>query len=431
LELRIEHGKRAALPFDILSVIGSPSLQRKAAEIFTRDKHPGTSSMSLPKRSRRDKIRIGYFSSDYFDHATCYLIAELFELHDRKKFEVFGFSFGPEKNDEMRTRVIAAMDQFLDVRSLSDFDVAQLCRSLDVDIAVDLKGFTQGSRTGIFAERAAPIQVNYLGFPGTKGSSYMDYLVADRTLIPESQQQHYSEKIVYLPDSYQVNDSRRSISDKAYTRAEEGLPEAGFVYCCFNNNYKITPGLFDVWMRILDRVEGSVLWLLEDNPGAGSNLRKEAARRGISPERLIFAERKPPTEHLARHRLADLFLDTFPYNAHTTASDALWAGLPVLTCMGESFASRVAASLLNAIHLPELVVTTQEAYEALAIEIAVHPETCIKFRERLQQNRLTTPLFDVQGFTRHLEAAYTAMYERYQADMKPEHIHVQRVHQDS
>ncbi len=425
LETRIDHDEKASLPFFALAISSSPSLQRKAAEIYVQDQHPlPPISAAIPKRPGREKIRIGYFSADYHNHATCYLMAELFERHDKNKFELLGFSFGSDTNDEMRKRVAAAMDRFMDVRFLPDQEVAQLCRNLEVDIAVDLKGFTQHNRTGIFAERAAPIQVNYLGYPGTLGAAYMDYLIADHTLIPEDSRRYYSEKIAYLPDSYQVNDSRRSISTKPRARAEEGLPETGFVYCCFNNNYKITPGTFDIWMRILGRVEGSVLWLLEDNPWAGSNLRKEAALRGISPQRLIFAGRRPLPEHLARHRLADLFLDTFPCNAHTTASDALWAGLPVLTWIGETFASRVAASLLRAIHMPELITTTPEAYEALAVEIAVHPERSREIKERLQRNRLTTPLFDIQSFTRHIEAAYTAMYARYQADMPPEHIDI-------
>lgn len=427
LEIRIGKGERATQPFDILAIIGSPSLQRRAAETYARDKYPmRMSSGEIPRRPRREKIRIGYFSADYRDHATCYLIAELFELHDRSKFELFGFSFGPDVNDGMRRRVAAAMDQFIDVRTLPDWEVAQLCRGLEIDIAVDLKGFTQGNRAGIFAERAAPIQVNYLGYPGTTGAPSMDYLIGDRTVIPEKCEQHYSEKVVCLPDSYQVNDSKRLISPNPYTRADEGLPETGFVYCCFNNDYKITPGVFDIWMRILGRVEGSVLWLLEDNVGAGMNLRKEAVRRGISPGRLIFAERKPLSEHLARHRLADLFLDTLPCNAHTTASDALWAGLPVLTCMGESFASRVAASLLNAIHLPELIVSTEEEYEALAVELALRPKRYCEIKERLKHNRLTTPLFDGEGVTRNLEAAYTAMYAKYQADASPDHIQIER-----
>ena len=277
---------------------------------------------------------------------------------------------------------------------------------------------------GIFSYRAAPMQVSYLGYPGTVGAPYMDYLLADRTLVPEQSQVHYSEKIVYLPGSYQVNDRQRRISEHIFTKAAVGLPEQGFVFCCFNNNYKITPVMMDSWVRILNAVPGSVLWLFEDNVTASTNLHKEAAQRGLDPSRLVFATQMILSEHLARHRLADLFLDTLPYNAHTTASDALWAGIPVLTQAGESFAARVAASLLNAIGMPELIVETQEQYESLAIELAHTPARLSALKEKLQQNRLTTPLFDTGLYTRNLEAAYSAMYERYQSDMPPDHIHL-------
>ncbi|MGP8260357.1 MAG: tetratricopeptide repeat protein [Acidobacteriaceae bacterium] len=428
LEAAIDRGEKAAIPFTVLAVSGSPELQRKAAEIYVRDKAPSSSfAAAISRRPKRDRIRIGYFSADFYNHATSYLMAELFERHDRTKFEIMGFSFGPDTADEMSKRVSAAMDRFLDVRFMTDREVAQLSRNLEVDIAVDLKGFTRDARTGIFAERAAPIQVNYLGYPGTMGAGYIDYLIADHALIPEVSQRHYSEKIVYLPDSYQVNDSQRPISAKPCTRAGEGLPETAFVFCCFNHSYKISPAVFYIWMRILDRVEGSVLWFLENNPSAVVNLRKEAARRGISPERLVFAKRLPLAEHLARQKLADLFLDTSPYNAHTTASDALWGGLPVLTCVGETFASRVGASLLRAMDLPELVTESEAEFEQLAVELAHDAQRCQTLRMRLQQNRMTAPLFDTQSFTRHLEAAYCAMIERYQAGLPPEHIQIARL----
>jgi protein O-GlcNAc transferase len=272
--------------------------------------------------------------------------------------------------------------------------------------------------------RAAPIQVNYLGYAGTMGADYIDYLIADQILIPESRQPYYAEKLVYLPNSYQVNDSKRLIADTRFTRTELGLPPSGFVFCCFNNSYKITPGVFDCWMRIIKHVEDSVLWLMEDTASGISNLRKESAARGVDPTRLVFAKRMPLPVHLARHRIADLFLDTLPYNAHTTASDALWVGLPVLTQIGETFAARVAASLLNAIELPELITTTPQAYERLAIELATNPEKLASINRKLADNRVTTPLFDTQLFTRHIEAAYTAMYQRYQTGLLPDHIYV-------
>jgi predicted O-linked N-acetylglucosamine transferase (SPINDLY family) len=421
----IEQGENASVPFPVLAITGSLSLQRKVAQTWVQAKHPPSSALpAIPKHHHHDKIRIGYFSADFHSHATAHLMADLFEKHDRSKFELIAFSFGPEQNDEMRKRLVAAFDKFIDVRSHSDTEVALLARSLEIDIALDLKGFTQDSRPGIFAMRAAPIQVNYLGYPGTMGAPYIDYLIADSTLIPSSSQPFYSEKIAYLPYSYQANDAKRHIADKVFIREELGLPKTGFVFCCFNNNYKITPATFESWMRILRHVEGSVLWLLEDNPKAASNLSQQAVHRGIEAERLVFAKRLSPAEHLARHRLADLFLDTLPYNAHTTVSDALWAGLPVLTLMGEAFSSRVAASLLNAIHLPELITTTQEEYEARAIELATHPKMLGKIQHKLANNRLTTPLFDTPLFTRHIEAAYMQMHERHQSDLPPEHIHV-------
>ena len=376
------------------------------------------------KQPRQPKIRLGYYSADFHNHATAYLMAELFERHDKSKFELIAFSFGPETKDEMQIRVSQAFDHFINVASLSDLEVALLSRELGIDVAIDLKGVTQDSRLGIFSFRAAPIQVSYLGYPGTLGADYIDYLIADKTLIPPQSQQHYSEKIVYLPNSYQVNDRHRVIAPTQFTKQELGLPEDAFVFCCFNNNFKITPDIFDSWVRILKAVEGSVLWLLQDNPTAAMNLQKEAVRRGLDPARLVFAKRMDLPEHLARHKAADLFLDTTPCNAHTTASDALWAGLPLLTCMGETFASRVAASLLKAIELPELITETQADYEKLAIDLAKTPEKLNAIIEKLERNRLTTPLFDTTLFTKHIEVAYMQMYERYQADLPPEHIKV-------
>ena len=324
----------------------------------------------------------------------------------------------------MRARLSSTIENFLDVRVMPDSNVAMEARRLGIDIAVDLKGYCKDSRTGIFAHRAAPVQASYLGYPGTMGTPCIDYLIADATIIPEGHRRFYSESIVYLPDSYQPNDTRREISDAHFSREEMGLPSAGFVFCCFNNNFKILPATFERWMRILRMVEGSVLWLLEDNPAAAGSLRREAAARGVDPGRLIFASRMPPPEHLARHRLADLFLDTLPCNAHTTASDALWAGLPVLTCPGETFAGRVAASLLNAIRLPELIARTPEEYESFAIELARSPGRLAELRRKLEINRPTAPLFDIALFTRHLESGFAAMHERCQAKLQPADINV-------
>ncbi len=422
---KIENGEPATLPFPLLALVDSPSLQRKAAEIWIDDKRPG--SLALPpiaKRARPAKIRIGYFSADFHNHATSHLIAELFERHDRNRFEIAAFSFGPDNSDEMRKRIRAASDLFVDVRRATDKEIALKSRELAIDIAIDLKGLTQANRMGIFARRAAPIQVSYLGYPGTCGAKYIDYLIADATLIPPGSRQHYHEKIAYLPHTYQVNDRRRLIADRSFSREELGLPPAGFVFCSFNNNYKITRAGFESWMRILGQVDGSVLWLLEDNPTASRNLRMAARARGVSDERLVFAKRLPVAEHLARHRAADLFIDTLPCNAHTTASDALWAGLPVLTCIGEAFAARVAASLLRAVGLPELITDTRDEYETLAVELATNPRSLGQIKKVLAQNRLGTPLFDSQLFTAHIEAAYAQMHEKYQSDLPPDHIFV-------
>jgi len=426
LILEINDGKKVTSSFPVLALTDSLIVQRKACEIWIADKCPINLSLGiLAKRQHKNKIRVGYYSADFHNHATAYLMAELFKRHDKNNFELIAFSFGPDKKDEMRQRLSKSFDQFVDARLKSDKDIALMSRDMQIDIAVDLKGFTQDQRAGIFSYRAAPIQVNYIGYPGTMAAKYIDYIIADPTLIPIESQQHYLEKIVYLPNSYQVNDRQRVIADKVFTKEELGLPKNGFVFCCFNNNYKITPDTFSGWVRILKAVEGSVLWLLEDNPTAGINLRKEAQTRGIDPNRVIFAKRMKLPEHLARHKVADLFIDTLPCNAHTTASDALWAGLPILTCIGESFASRVAASLLNAIELPELITTTQEEYEAIAIELATNPVKLKAIKDKLERNRLTTALFDTPRFTKHIEAAYTQMYERYKADLPPDNIYIE------
>jgi predicted O-linked N-acetylglucosamine transferase (SPINDLY family) len=421
---RIERGEKVAPSFPVLALTDSPALQRKAAEIWAADKHVGhVEPIRIAKRRTAQKIRIGYFSMDFREHPVSFLAAQLFELHNRDRFEVYAFSYGPDTKDAMRARLEAAFDKFIDVSGSSEREIAELARQMEIDIAVDLAGYTGASRSGLFAWRAAPVQVNYLGYPGTLGAAYMDYLIADSQVIPKSARQHYTEKIVYLPDTYMVNDSKRSISEREFTREELGLPPEGFVFCCFNNSYKISPGTFEGWMRILKQVAGSVLWLSGPSLVAADNLRKEAELRGVSAARLVFTPKLPlVADHLARQRAADLFIDTLPYNAHTTASDALWVGLPVLTCTGESFASRVAASLLSAIELPELITTTQADYETLAIELATNPERLKAIRQKLERNRLSTPLFDTQGFTRQLEDAYSQMLERYHADLPPDHI---------
>jgi predicted O-linked N-acetylglucosamine transferase (SPINDLY family) len=421
---KIMENEKVSIPFILLALNDDALLHKKSSEILIQSKYPFNPILGpILKRPQSQKIRIGYFSADFRNHAVSLLTAELYELHDKNKFEIIAFSFGVDDKGPMRLRLSQAFNQFIDVSDMSDLEIAKLARDLQIDIAVDLGGHTQDSRTGIFSNRAAPIQISYIGYLGTMGAEYYDYLLADETIIPDELQKFYAEKIVYLP-SYQVSDRKRTISERQFTREELGLPETGFVFCCFNNNYKILPSAFDGWMRILNAVEGSVLFLYADNGWAKANLIAEASLRGVDSARLVFGGRIPREEYLARYRVCDLFLDTFPYNAGTTASDALWTGLPILTRMGRSFASRVAASLLNAIGLPELITNTQEEYETLAIELAMNPQKLADIKLKLAHTRLTTPLFDTPLFTKNLESAYTKMYERYQNDLGPDHISI-------
>jgi predicted O-linked N-acetylglucosamine transferase (SPINDLY family) len=391
---------------------GTPADQLGAATLYIAKRHPpARDPLWRGEKYSHDRIRLAYLSADFHDHATAFLMAGLFELHDRSRFEITAFSFGPAIESEMRSRLQRSFERFVDVQAQRENEIAAFIHRQQIDIAVDLKGFTRSARTHIFALRPAPIQVSYMGFPGTMGADYIDYIIADRFVIPEDHRQWFSEKIVYLPDSYQANDSKRRIADAAPTRAEAHLPQAGFVFCSFNGVYKITPELFSIWMRLLREIDGSVLWLIEESVTAVNNLQREATQRGISPERLLFAPKIDNAAHLARYRLADLFLDTLPCNAHTTASDALWAGLPVLTCLGSTFAGRVAASLLNAVGLPELITTSLDEYEALALRLAREPELLSSLKSRLATNRLTYPLFDTERHARHVEAAFTKMCE--------------------
>jgi protein O-GlcNAc transferase len=367
---------------------------------------------------RHGKIRIAYLSSDFGLHPVAFQLAELIECHDRTRFEVLGISTGPGGGSEIRDRLAKAFDSFHDVNAESDLAVAGLLRRLEVDILIDLNGHTRGSRFEILSYRPCPVQVNYLGFPGTMGADFIDYVIADKIVVPFDQQSFFTEKIVHLPDSYWVSDAKRTIGATP-TRKQAGLPEQGFVFCCFNNNWKITAPVFEVWMRLLGSVPGSVLWLKEGSDSLRNNLRREATVRGIDAQRLIFAGRVELGEHLARHRLADLFLDTLLYNAHATASDALWAGLPVVTCRGKAFAGRVAASLLYAVGLPELVTDSLDEYEALVLKLARDPVLLHSLRGKLEQNRLTYPLFNTDRFRRNIEAAYTRMWEITQQGEEP------------
>ena len=372
----------------------------------------------------RPKIRIAYLSADFHNHPVAYLIAELFELHDRARFEVIGVSYGRAPKDEMKRRIAESVDCFIELPDKSDLEIAEIVRENEIDIAIDLGGHTDSSRLGIFAYRPAPIQLHYLGYSGTTGAGFIDYLIADSVVIPDEFRPFYTEKIIRLPGAFQVNDRTRKIAACQGSRVDHGLPAEGFVFCCFNNNWKITPDLFDVWMRVLQHVEDSVLWLFRDNDAAENNLRKEAALRGVDSSRLIFAKKVSLDQHLARHQYADLFLDTFYYNAHTTASDALWTGLPVLTKLGQTFASRAAASLLNAIGLPELIVRTQNDYESLAIELAMNPEKLHLLKKKLVANRLSEPLFDTPRYVKNLELAFEQIVLKGREGMTPEHLDV-------
>ena len=413
-------GKPVLPPMVATALLEAPSDQLLAARLLIQAKYPPRQTpLWNGERYNHARIRIAYLSADFHAHATATLMAGVFEAHDRTRFETFAISFGPDDESPMRGRLKAAFDNFFQVAEKSDTDIASLLREREIDIAVDLKGFTDGARPAILSHRPAPIQVNYLGFPATMGSPYIDYVIADPAVIPAEHQIYYSEKIAYLPYSYQPNDRTRVIGNAAPSRQSTGLPQSGFVFCCFNNNYKISSDIFEIWMRLLRGEKESVLWLLEDNPAVTRNLKREAGLRGVDPERIIFAPRLAPSEHLARHVLADLFLDTFPYNAHTTASDALWMGLPLVTRAGQTFASRVAASLLHGMGASELVTSSLDEYEALARNLARVPERLAAIKEKLVRNRDTSPLFDVVRFTRHLESAYETMWERQQRGAGP------------
>lgn len=409
-------------PFTALMVTDSLSIQKQSAEYEVRTILPFNDKLGpIDRPKKHHKIRLGYFSADLKEHAVAYLTAELFEKYNRNDFEVIAFSVGAEYQDAMKQRIASACDRFIEVGNESDEMIAKIARDLGIDIAIDLGRLTANNRFGIFSFRAAPVQVSYIGYLGTTGASYIDYLLADNTLIPEQARSFYTEKIAYLP-SYQINDSKRLISDRVFTRAELGLPETGFVFCCINNNFKFTPNTFDSWMRILKATEGASLLLFANHAMTESNLKREAFARGVDPTRMIFCHQVPRADYLARYRVADLFLDTFPYNAGTTASDALWAGLPVLTMAGESFASRICASILNAIDLPELITETRDDFEQQAIALAHHPEKLKQLKSKIAQNRYTTPLFESELFCQNLELVYKKMHHRTLSGLDPEHI---------
>ena len=395
-------------PFIFLAMFDEPELHLAAARHYAANNFRTAAPSPVPQR--RDKLRIAYLSADFCDHATANLMAGLFEAHDRAVVEITAISWSQRDGSAMEARLRRAFDRFLDVHDMDDAAVAAAIRELGIDIAVDLKGYTAEARPGILALRPAPIQAAYIGYPGTMGAGFIDYALVDAVAVPADQQPFYDEKLVHLPGCYQVNDSAR-MAGPAPTRADCGLPEDAFVFCSFNASYKITPATFDSWMRILAKAPNAVLWLLESRLGVADHLRTEAAARGIEPARLVFAKPIAVAQHLARLPLADLFLDSLPYNAHTTTSDALWMGLPVLTCPGRSFAARVAASLLTVSGLPELIAANLDDYEAKAAAYAGAPTSLQPLRGRILEGRVDNPLFDTAGFARHLEAAYRRMQD--------------------
>lgn len=423
IERDVDQGLRVIDPFALMTIDSNAARLQRCAATFSQDRSPAsTARLWQGTRYGHDRIRVAYVSADYRDHPTSHLFAGVLERHDRARFEVTGIYIGPPTADVWHARMRSACEQFHEASTLGDLEIAQLIRSLEIDVLVDLMGHTAHARTGVYAYRPAPVQVHYLAFPGTMAAPYIDYVVADPVLIPPAQRPFYSEKIAYLPHSYQPNDATKVIAGTTPERARLGLPHDAFVFCSFNGTFKITPDDFDVWMRVLTAVPRSVLWLMAGPPRVESALRSEASRRGVAAERLVFAPKLPLADHLARHRCADLFLDTRHYNAHTTASDALWAGLPLLTCAGESFASRVAASLLTAVGLPELITTRVDAYESLAITLATQPDRLRGIREQLARQRMTCPLFDTALYTRHLENAFTAMHQRHVAGLPADDI---------
>ena len=426
IEDKIFKFKKVSNPFFLLSTKDSPKIHRLAAEKWSESYISSSNDVFdfFKKKETHKKIRIGYYSADFYNHAMGQLLVNLFELHDKTKFEIFGFYFGPDVEDKINTRISNSFDQFINVKLKSEKEISKLSRDLKIDIAIDLMGYTQNNRFKIFFERCAPLQVSYLGYPGTTGASCIDYLIADKVLIPQDSQQHYSEKIIYLPNTYQANESVKKISEKIFTKEELGLPKNDFVFCCFNQNYKILPKTFSIWMEILKKVSGSVLWLLDTDLVACKNLKEEAFKRGIDSKRIIFANRLPLSEHLARHKVADLFIDTFPYTAHTTCSDSLRAGLPVLTLQGESFASRVSSSLLEVVGLKELIATTQKEYEDKALEIANDSSLLKKIKKKLEISKNKSPLFNAKIFTRYIEQAYLEIHKKYNENKRPENIEI-------
>lgn len=420
----VEKNRYSATPFGYQAICDDESNLQKCAQLYSSKHFPEIKNNFFTKKiSKNKKIKIGYLCGEFREHAVSVLMTEVWEKHNKKNFEIIAFDSGWDDKSLRRSRIIAAFDKFINISKMSDFDVAKLIYKEKIDILINLNGFSGSTgRTIVFSYRPAPIQINYLGFPGTIGSKYIDYLLCDQTVVPSQSKKFYNEKIIYLPDSYQANDTKRKISEKKFLREELSLPKESFVFCCFNNNFKITPNMFDVWAILLKKIDNSVLWLLEGNSQATKNLKKEAKIRNIDASRLIFAKRMKLEDHLARHKNADLFLDTLPYNAHTTASDSLWAGLPVLTCLGKAFPGRVAASLLRSLDLPELITYSEYEYVAKAEELAINPEKLRFIKNKLDTNKFSQPLFNTELFCRSLETAFKIIFEKHSLGLETEDI---------
>lgn len=428
LNNNIQKDNKIINPFISLSTFNSPEIQKKIAKEHFQKKLKNKNNVSrnivFKNIKIKDKIKVGYYSSDFKNHAMSQLLAGLFEMHNRDKFEIIGFSLIQNKSDEFKERITKSFDTFIDVSSKSEKEIAEISRNLDIDIAVDLMGYTKSNRFEIFIEKCAPIQINFLGYPGTLGSDCIDYIIADKTLITKNEEKFYSEKIIYLPDTYQSNDSKRIISKKKISRKDFDLPENKFIFCCFNKKYKFDPNMYEIWMNILKKVNNSVLWLLDDENESTTNLIYETKLRNIDPKRIIFSKKIPTHEHLARHSLADLFLDTFPYGAHTTASDALWSGLPVITKKGNSFASRVASSLLKAISMDELITSNDQEYQDLAVRLATDKKQLDLIKYKLSKNIKTEPLFNTLLFTSNIEKAYKLANNNFVKNLPVENIEI-------
>ncbi len=426
IEKKVIEQKNITQPWVFLTYNDSPNLQKITSEIWANKgkKSSKNNSRKFDDKSKNKKIKIGYFSCDFYNHATSLLMINLFELHDRTKFEIIGFNVGSKIEDELYKRVHKAFDQFFNIGDKTDSEIIDFSRLQNIDIAVDLKGYTKNNRFDIFKERCAPIQINYLGYPGTLGSECIDYIIADKILIPKESQKYYSEKIIYLPDSFQVNDSIKKNVSKNFTKEELGLPRDKFIFCSFNATFKILPKTYDVWMNILKKVENSVLWLLVDNDETKKNLILETNKRGVNDERIIFANRMPFEQHILRQKLGNLFIDTFPCTGHTTCSDALRAGLPVLTLQGKSFAGRVSSSLLNALGLKELITKNIGDYENLAIKLASDPNFIGTIKSTLEENLKKKPLFNCEKFTGNIEKAYLEIQRLYNENKRVDNIEI-------